>query len=106
MTVGRESGLRGHILDLEALRTLDSDMEVRRRPNLRYEIIERDTDTVQIKFHGKVISLPARTRRAIEFIATGDSFAAWQFPGPFDQESKLVIVRRLLREGFLTTSRY
>ena len=38
----------------------------------------------------------------VEFLASADAeFSAANLPGDLDQESRLVLVRRLVREGFL-----
>jgi hypothetical protein len=41
----------------------------------------------------------------VEFLASADAeFSAADLPGDLDQESRLVFVRRLVREGFLQIS--
>lgn len=101
LTGQRDSGLKGHLLDLEISRTLDRNQRLRRRPDLHFDV-SIDGDSVQISFHGKTIRLPAGAMAAVEYMATGDSFTAGDIPGLADEASRLVIAKRLLREGFLT----
>jgi len=98
----RRSVLTGHLLDLEALRMLDGRLPVRRRPGLRYEVTVADSGAVRITFHGKVVTLPKQCRDAVTSMTTGEVFTADALPGVLDRESRVVIVKRLLEEGFLT----
>jgi hypothetical protein len=101
---GRQSALAGHLLDLEALRMLDSRLRVRLRTDLRYDVSIADTGNVRITFHGKVVTLPKQCRDAVTSMTTGEVFTADALPGLLDQQSRVVIVKRLLEEGFLTVA--
>ena len=53
-------------------------------------------------FEGKRVSFPAQAEEAIAFVATADGiFSAADLPGELDEAGRLVLVRRLVREGFL-----
>jgi hypothetical protein len=53
-------------------------------------------------FEGKTVALPAVAREDLEFIASADdTFTAAELPGDLNDETRLVLVRRLVREGFL-----
>jgi hypothetical protein len=81
---------------------LDGRLPVRRRPGLRYEVTVADSGAVRITFHGKVVTLPKQCRDAVTSMTTGEVFTADALPGVLDRESRVVIVKRLLEEGFLT----
>ena len=98
----RQLALAGHLLDLEALRMLDCRLPVRVRTDLRYDVSIADDGPIRITFHGKVVTLPKRCRDALTFMTTAEVFTADALPGRLDQQSKVVIVKRLLEEGLLT----
>ncbi|WP_433620898.1 cupin domain-containing protein [Nocardia sp. CA-120079] len=102
LTLGRRPSLNRHILDLEAVDALDEHTEVRRRPTLRWQIEQVDLDTMHLTYHGKVVSLPASSREALAFMATGQKFTAIAMQTRLDMPSRLLILKKLLSEGFLT----
>lgn len=84
---------------LEALAALDASTTVRWRGSLpvRIETVE---DRVRIVARTKTLSLPAEAEPAVRRLATGDPVTAGELPG-VDAESAAVVVRRLVREGFV-----
>ncbi|SES21049.1 cupin domain-containing protein [Actinokineospora terrae] len=100
--VGRRPDLRGHLLDLEAVRSLDGETTVRRREQVRCAV-EADTDQIHLRFHGKRISLPARVGEQVRYIsAARDPFTPRDLPGGLDSPGRVVLVETLVREGLLT----
>ncbi|GLZ40129.1 cupin domain-containing protein [Actinokineospora sp. NBRC 105648] len=100
--VGRRPDLRGHLLDLEAVRSLDGETTVRRREQVPCAV-EADTDQVHLRFHGKRVSLPARVGEQVRFIsAARDPFTPRDLPGGLDSPGRVVLVETLVREGLLT----
>jgi hypothetical protein len=70
---------------------------VERRPTVLF-----DLEDSTLLFEGKQVALPAVARDDLEFIASADEeFTAADLPGDLDDETRLVLVRRLVREGFL-----
>jgi len=51
----------------------------------------------------KTVSLPVEAEQAVRRLATGDPVTAGELPG-LDTESAVVVVRRLVREGFVVAS--
>lgn len=91
--------LEGQLSELRGLDSLGPDTPVERR-----ETVIADLDGTALVFEGKRIAFPPQAQAALEavFAATG-SFRPSELPG-LDAESRLVLVRRLVREGFLRRS--
>jgi Cupin superfamily protein len=96
---------RRPILDgqLELMRTLDRltlDTAVERRATVIADL--HDTDGLTLSFEGKEIVFPERARPELEHIfAASAPVVPRRLPGTIDEEGRLVLVRRLVREGFL-----
>jgi hypothetical protein len=56
---------------------------------------------VTIRFARNQVNGPPRLAEAFMFIRDHDRFQVRDLPGPLDDDSKLVLARRLLREGLL-----
>jgi ribosomal protein L16 Arg81 hydroxylase len=93
--------LSGHLSDLEACKALRMDTRVRRRPeiNATTSITGREID---LRFHAKVVQMPLRLSRALNFILRADSFSPCDIPGKLKDSEKRVLVTRLIEEGYLT----
>jgi hypothetical protein len=61
--------------------------------------IQTVEDRVKIVARAKTLSLPAEAEQAVRRIAAGDTVTPGELPG-LDPESAVVVVRRLVREGF------
>ncbi|WP_157001861.1 cupin domain-containing protein [Agromyces laixinhei] len=84
---------------LEALAALDGSTPVRWRESLPVRVTTID-DRVRIVARTKTLSLPVEAEPAVLRLATGDTVSADELPG-LDAESAVVVVRRLVREGFV-----
>ena len=87
---------------LDALATLNADTPVRWRRSLPVRIVTID-DRVRIVARSKTLSLPAEAEHAVRRLATGEVVTAGELPD-LDTESAVVVVRRLVREGFVVAS--
>jgi hypothetical protein len=93
---------RRPILDgqVEQVRTLDSlaaGTELERRPTVLF-----DLEGTTLSFEGKHLRFPEHVREELGAIAAADGpFTADGLPGELDEAGRLVLVRRLIREGFL-----
>jgi cupin superfamily protein len=93
----RRPVLGDQLEQVRALERLGPDTEVERRPTVIF-----DLDGSELSFEGKTISFPERVREEVEFVALAEEpFTAADLPGDLDEEGRLVLVRRLIREGFL-----
>jgi ribosomal protein L16 Arg81 hydroxylase len=94
--------IRGDAFDqLRALEDLDSQTELERRESVIADLDVDDRDA-RISFEGRTLSFPARVAAELEYLLrVGEPFTAADLPGRLDAESRLVLVRRLVREGLL-----
>jgi ribosomal protein L16 Arg81 hydroxylase len=96
---------RRPILDdqLEQVRALDGltlDTPVERRASVIADLREADGPT--LSFEGKEVVFPESARAELEHLfAASGSVTPRELPGVLDGEGRLVLVRRLIREGFL-----
>ena len=93
--------LRGHLLDIEAIDSIDLDTPVWGRDGLVWAIRE-DDGAVSLEFHGKVIRMPARVGAELRFAAATAKFTGRELPGDLDEPGRIVLLSTLVREGFLT----
>lgn len=99
--LARRSTLHGHLLDLEALDSVDLDTKLQRRPETVWRIADNESD-VGLVFHGKELHFPKLAEPALREITEAGVFSAREISGRLDEPGRLVLVRRLLKEGFLT----
>ena len=94
--------IRGDVFDqLRALEDLDSGTELQRRETVIADL-DVDDREARLSFEGQKLSLPARVAAELEYLLRVDGpFTAADLPGRLDEESRLVLVRRLVREGLL-----
>jgi hypothetical protein len=85
---------------LRALRELTADTPVERRDV--HALLREDGDGLVLRFDGAELRMSARLRDEVEAIlAAATQFTAEDLPGPLDQKGRLVLLRRLVREGLL-----
>ena len=92
--------LGGQLTQLRALESLDLDTRVERRPTVLFDLAG-----LTLSFEGKELDFPAEAAEELAFAAQSDEpFTPGDLPGDLDDEGRLVLVRRLVREGFLVLS--
>jgi hypothetical protein len=97
---GRRAILDGQLSELRALDAVDADTELERRPT-----VIADLDGTTLRYEGKTVRFPSKARGELEAIHAADGpFRAADLPGGLDEAGKLVLVKRLIREGFLRRS--
>jgi hypothetical protein len=99
---GRRAILADQLAQVRALGTLTAGTPLRRRPTVIADVEPREDGGVALRFEGKEVRFPARAASAVAFVhAAPGSFTAAALPGPLDEPGRLVLVGRLVREGFL-----
>ena len=94
----RRAVLAGQLTEARAEITVETALE--RRPT-----VIADLDGATLIFEGKQVSFPPRIRDELEAVfAAEEPFRAADLPGALDEAGRLVLVRRLIREGFLRRS--
>jgi hypothetical protein len=89
---------------LRALDDLDADTTLERRPTVLAELVSRNGD-VALVFEGRDVSFPAHAADELQAVFEADGpFTASELPGSLDEAGRIVLVRRLVREGFLQIS--
>ena len=96
----REDGLA----QLRALARLDVETPVERRPMVIADV--EDADALTLVFEGKELRLPQHARaELLALVDAEEPLTAAELPGELDDAGRLVLVRRLVREGFLRVTR-
>ena len=92
--------LDGQLQELRTLDSLDTETALERR-----DTVIADLDGTTLVFEGRELRFPERLSAELEFLLTVDGpFAAPDLPGSLDDAGRLVLLRRLVREGFLRRS--
>ena len=96
----------GRLRDLEAVRAIDLDTPVRRRDGMRpWGLVGDGAGSILLRTGETSLRLPERLGPDLEFAAAGAGFTGRALPGPLDGRGRVVLVRRLVEEGFLTVIR-
>jgi hypothetical protein len=91
----------GQLRQLRALDALETDTQVERRPTVLADLVERN-GSVSLVFEGREVTFPGHARDEVVAVAASEGpFTATELPGSLDEAGRLVLVRRLVREGFL-----
>jgi hypothetical protein len=92
--------LDGQLAEARSLEEVTVETELERRPT-----VLADLDGTTLSFEGRHLRFPERVRPELEAIVGADGpFRAAELPGRLDDGGRLVLVRRLIREGFLRRS--
>jgi bifunctional lysine-specific demethylase and histidyl-hydroxylase NO66 len=98
---GRRPVLHDQLSQVRDLDGLAATDPVERRPTVIAEL-EVAGDATVLVFEGKEIRFPPKAAPAVRVAGRiGQPFRAADLPGPLDEAGRLVLVRRLVREGFL-----
>jgi Cupin superfamily protein len=94
----------GQLRQLRALDELTPDTEVERNPTVLVDAVAHNGD-VSLAFEGRTLTFPAHAREEVLAIAGAEqAFTPADLPGSLDEPGRLVLVRRLVREGLLRIS--
>jgi hypothetical protein len=97
--------LRGHLLDLEQVNAINSATPIFRRPGIRYNLGVAGS-SIRLEFHNKILELPTSLAHTVAFLVNGDEkpFTPADLPAELDEIGRITLVKRLIREGYLTLS--
>ena len=99
----RRPVLDGQVGHLRALRDLDLESELERRPTVLADLAFGE-DGAELTFEGRTLEFPAHVGETLEFMLDADdTFRPSDLPGSLDGEGRLALVARLVREGFLVS---
>lgn len=97
----------GQMRQLARLAELTPASDVGAQPQLIYQLHQRTDpkgdEAIQISCQGAEIILPAHTRPAVEVCLKEPRFKVRDLPGDLDDAGKLVLVKRLVREGMMVS---
>jgi hypothetical protein len=94
----------GQLRQLRALDELAPETEIERNPTVIADFVEAD-GTVSLVFEGREVTFPAHAASEVRAVAVEEEpFTAGDLPGSLDDRGRLVLIRRLVREGFLRIS--
>jgi len=92
--------LAGQLQELLALEEIGDDTMVRRRPGAVCRLRRRE-DRLEVLLGDRTLLMPARLAPAMRVVLAGERLAVADLAGYLDPPSRLVLVRRLIREGLL-----
>jgi hypothetical protein len=82
------------------LEEIGEDTVVRRRPGAVCRLRQRE-DRLEVLLGDRTLRMPARLAPVMRVIVASDRLTARDLAGHLDPSSRLVLVRRLVREGLL-----
>ncbi|MEQ9814400.1 MAG: cupin domain-containing protein [Azospirillaceae bacterium] len=99
----RHGLLRGQLQQVQRLDDIGPASRAAARPNLLYEI-SHDADGVSLFCYGQELRFPAHAAATLEAALSPGDYAVGELPGEVDDQGKVVLVRRLVREGLVRLS--
>jgi Cupin superfamily protein len=98
----RRSLLGDQIQQVRALDHLDARTEVERRATVVADAEEDGEGGVTLVYEGKRVTFPSQASEPVLYcLEANGTFTPDELPGDLDEPGRLVLVRRLVREGFL-----
>ncbi|MGH3447006.1 MAG: JmjC domain-containing protein, partial [Nocardioidaceae bacterium] len=96
----RPSLLRGGLHDLTRLREIDQDTALRRRPGSACVLVPGD-DVLRVLLGDRELRVPARLVDPMTYVREQETLRPADLASWLDTDSRLVLARRLVREGLL-----
>ena len=91
----------GHFTQIDRLSNIDLTTILKKRQGMLCRISKQE-DSISIYFPGNRVKAPSHIETALRFIAEREEFSVNSIPGNLSDNSKLVLARRLVKEGLLT----
>ncbi len=92
--------LRGQMDQVNRLPDLTLETECGARPDMILRIIEKE-DGIAVRSYGHEITFPAHAAGPVKFALANARYRVRDVPDDLDDDGKLVLVRRLVREGLV-----
>ncbi len=101
---GRSPRLPGGLRDALAPTELDDETPLRRRPGHPCVLLGGETPEadLEVLLGDRCLTVPGRLRPALELVRARETLRPADLGGLLDEQSRLVLCRRLVREGLLT----
>jgi hypothetical protein len=99
----RTPALRGGLNDLVSLDRLDDATSLERRPTVAC-VLKPAGERLSVLLGDRELRMPARLAEPMEFVRDHEVFRVADLGRWLDEESRLVVCRRLVREGLLRIS--
>lgn len=100
----RPAVLAGHLSQLGLVDRIDDDTTVRRRPAAVCHLVVTGAE-LQVVLGDRTLRMPAGVEPLVRRVAEGPPLLVGDLAPSADEESRLVLVRRLVREGLLEVVR-
>lgn len=92
--------LYGQMQQIHKLADLSVDARASARPNLIFQLSQSD-GRVKVAAYGGTITLPDHAAEPLEYALTHEDYRIGDLPGELDDAGKLVLIRKLVREGLV-----
>ncbi len=99
--IGRVPRVEGQMAQLASLDGLTVNSRVGGRPHIVYALHDEDGAQVRLAAQGAEIVLPSFAKSAMQFCLTTPDFRVGDMGGELDDDGKLVLARRMVREGLM-----
>src|SRR5690606_8872548 len=96
----RHSLLEGQLEQVTRLSELSIDSSCSPRPALLYRT-RKDDEHVTVSCYGGNLTLPIYAAEPLEYALETSRYTVGDLPGDLDDEGKVVLIRRLVREGLV-----
>jgi hypothetical protein len=96
----RTPALRGGLKDLVLLDRIDDGTRLERRPTAAC-VLKPAAERLVVLLGDRELRMPSRLQEPMEFVRDHESFRVGELASWLDEESRLVVARRLVREGLL-----
>jgi ribosomal protein L16 Arg81 hydroxylase len=90
----------GQLRQIHRMQSLSVDDRASARPNILYHL-KREEEKVVLSAYGGQITLPDHAAEPLEYALTHEGYRIGDLPGELDDPGKLVLIRRLVREGLV-----
>ena len=100
----RKSSDSSRLLDIININQVDLDTIVYRRPDIVFEFTTSNGSS-EVIFYNKSVKFPIAVNEALDFVLSSNEFAPKEIPNTLDDKGKLVLVKKLIKEGLLSLNK-